>query len=84
MLRKKFISHQENLKRLEAGAGIEPAIKALQAPALPLCYPAKAKQKEARQFRKRFQEYKALCFVKRTKAILLFKTPKFISKIDIS
>jgi hypothetical protein len=25
---------------LEAGAGIEPAMKALQAPALPLCYPA--------------------------------------------
>ena len=26
---------------MEAGAGIEPAIKALQASALPLCYPAK-------------------------------------------
>lgn len=25
---------------MEAGAGIEPAIKALQASALPLCYPA--------------------------------------------
>lgn len=25
---------------MEAGDGIEPTIKALQAPALPLCYPA--------------------------------------------
>lgn len=37
---------------LEAGAGIEPAIKALQAPALPLCYPAK---KERVNLGKRFQ-----------------------------
>ena len=28
-------------EKLEAGDGIEPTIKALQASALPLCYPAK-------------------------------------------
>lgn len=41
----KLRSRRKFKKILEAGDGIEPTIKALQASALPLCYPAKMEKR---------------------------------------